>query len=149
MVEQHGLHGLLAGRCCRILLDAGALSADEMARGMSLALSRANEPLHQVVTGSLNRAARNRRPRHNEMDWPRTIRANLKHYQPAYRTIIPAVRIGYGHKRAAPCVRSSCALTRAARWRRRLSMRASAARCSLRCPRSRRTWSCLIHRSWI
>src|SRR5512135_466318 len=57
--------------------------------------------LRQAVTGSLNRAARNRRPRHNEIDWPRTIRANLKHYQPQYRTIIPETRIGYGHKRSA------------------------------------------------
>lgn len=57
--------------------------------------------LRQAVTGSLNRAARNRRPRHNEIDWQRTIRANLKHYQPQYRTIIPETRIGYGHKRSA------------------------------------------------
>ena len=44
---------------------------------------------------------RSRRPRHNEIDWHRTIRANLKHYQPEYRTIIPETRIGYGRKRAA------------------------------------------------
>jgi hypothetical protein len=55
----------------------------------------------QAVMGSLNRATRNRRPRHNEIDWHRTIRANLKHYQPDYRTIIPEVRIGYGRKRAS------------------------------------------------
>jgi Mg-chelatase subunit ChlD len=58
-------------------------------------------PTRQAVLGSLNRAARNRRPRHNEIDWHRTIRANLKHYQPAYRTIIPETRIGYGRKRSA------------------------------------------------
>jgi hypothetical protein len=46
-------------------------------------------PLRQAVTGSLNRSVRNRRPRHNEIDWERTIRANLKHYQPEYKTIIP------------------------------------------------------------
>src|SRR5205814_2956974 len=34
--------------------------------------------LRQAVAGSLNRAVRNRRPRHNEIDWNRTIRANLK-----------------------------------------------------------------------
>ena len=43
----------------------------------------------------------NRRPRHNEIDWNRTIRANLKHYQPEYRTIIPESRIGFGRKRSA------------------------------------------------
>ncbi len=58
-------------------------------------------PTRQAVMGSLNRAIRNRRPRHNEIDWHRTIRANLKHYQPEYRTIIPEVRIGYGRKRGA------------------------------------------------
>jgi Mg-chelatase subunit ChlD len=58
-------------------------------------------PLRQAITGSLNRAARNRRPRHNEIDWQRTIRANLKHYQPEYKTIVPETRIGYGRKRSS------------------------------------------------
>lgn len=55
-------------------------------------------PLRQAITGSLNRSIRNNRPRHHEIDWHRTIRANLKHYQPAYKTIIPERRIGYGRK---------------------------------------------------
>ncbi|HEX8610074.1 MAG TPA: VWA domain-containing protein [Telluria sp.] len=55
-------------------------------------------PFRQAVTGSLNRATRNRRPRHHEIDWLRTIRANLRHYQPEYRTIIPETRIGFGRK---------------------------------------------------
>lgn len=55
----------------------------------------------QAVMGSLNRAQRNRRPRHNEIDWPRTIKANLKHYQQDLQTIIPETRIGYGRKRSA------------------------------------------------
>lgn len=58
-------------------------------------------PTRQAIMGSLNRATRNRRPRHNEIDWHRTIRANLKHYQPKYRTIVPEVRIGYGRKRSS------------------------------------------------
>ena len=58
-------------------------------------------PMRQAVTGSLDRAARNRRPRHNEIDWDRTIRANLKHYQAKYRTIIPETRIGFGRRRRA------------------------------------------------
>ncbi|HWY75784.1 MAG TPA: VWA domain-containing protein [Verrucomicrobiae bacterium] len=56
-------------------------------------------PMRQAVAGSLNRSTRNRRPRHNEIDWNRTIRANLKHYQPEYRTVIPDTRIGYGRRR--------------------------------------------------
>ena len=52
----------------------------------------------QAVTGALHRSVRNRRPRLNEMDWDRTIRQNLRHYQPEYKTIIPEVRIGFGRK---------------------------------------------------
>jgi Mg-chelatase subunit ChlD len=62
---------------------------------------RLANPLRQAIMGSLNRSIRNRRPRHNEIDWPRTIRANLKHYQPEYRTIIPETRIGFGRKTSA------------------------------------------------
>ncbi|HAK77792.1 MAG TPA: hypothetical protein DCM71_12985, partial [Runella sp.] len=42
--------------------------------------------------------SRNKRPRYNEIDWNTTIRKNLKHYLPEYRTIIPETRIGYGRK---------------------------------------------------
>jgi Mg-chelatase subunit ChlD len=62
---------------------------------------RLAEPTRQAVMGSLSRAVRNRRPRHNEIDWNRTIRANLRHYQKDYGTIIPETRIGHGRKRQA------------------------------------------------
>jgi Mg-chelatase subunit ChlD len=62
-------------------------------------------PLRQSILGSLNRAMRNRRPRYNEIDWNRTIRANLKHYQAEYKTIIPETRIGYGRKKAFSSLR--------------------------------------------
>ncbi|WP_374582791.1 VWA domain-containing protein [Pseudoduganella sp.] len=55
-------------------------------------------PMRQAVAGSLNRAARNTRPRHNEIDWLRTIRANLRHYQADYHTIVPERRIGFARK---------------------------------------------------
>ncbi len=58
-------------------------------------------PTRQAIAGSLNRATRNRRPRHTEIDWPRTIRANLRHYQQDYNTIIPETRIGFGRKRSS------------------------------------------------
>lgn len=61
---------------------------------------RLDSKTRQAVAGALNRASRTRRPRHSEIDWPRTIRANLKHYQPEYRTVVPESRIGYGRKRS-------------------------------------------------
>jgi hypothetical protein len=64
-------------------------------------LSKLSSPLQQAISGSLNRSARNRRPRHNEINWNETIRKNLKHYQSKYKTIIPETRIGYGRKRKA------------------------------------------------
>ena len=56
-------------------------------------------PLQQAIRGALNRATRNRRPKYNEIDWRRTIRANLKNYQPAYNAIIPEILIGHSRKR--------------------------------------------------
>ncbi len=64
-------------------------------------LRQLKNPMQQAVMGSLNRSQRNNRPRHNEIDWNRTIRANLRHYQPDYHTIIPERLIGYGRKRSA------------------------------------------------
>ena len=64
-------------------------------------LRRLQSPMQQAVVGSLNRSQRNPRPRHHEIDWHRTIRANLRHYQPDYQTIIPERLIGYGRKRSA------------------------------------------------
>lgn len=55
-----------------------------------------------VIRGALNRGKRTRRPRLNDIDWPRTIRANLGTYQPRYRTIVPERPIGFArHARAA------------------------------------------------
>ncbi len=54
-----------------------------------------------AVNGALNRAARINRPRHADIDWNRTIKANLKHYQAEHRTVIPERLIGYGRRTTA------------------------------------------------
>ncbi len=54
-----------------------------------------------AVSGALNRAARISRPRHADIDWDRTIRANLRHYQPEHRTVIPERLVGYGRRTSA------------------------------------------------
>jgi len=51
-----------------------------------------------AVSGALNRAARARRPRPRDIDWNRTIAANLSRYQPAHRTVIPERLVGYGRR---------------------------------------------------
>lgn len=59
---------------------------------------RLAEPLRQAVRGALARSVRNSRPRASEIDWPSTIKKNLKHYQPEHRTIIPERLVGFGRK---------------------------------------------------
>ncbi|MYX16015.1 VWA domain-containing protein [Streptomyces sp. SID8374] len=57
-----------------------------------------------TLTGALDRSARISRPRHRDIDWDRTIRANLKNYltvpgtdgAPDTGTVVPERLIGYG-----------------------------------------------------
>jgi Mg-chelatase subunit ChlD len=56
---------------------------------------RLGRPTVQAATGALARAARTRSPRHADIDWDRTVRVNLKHYQPSIGTIVPERLVGY------------------------------------------------------
>jgi Mg-chelatase subunit ChlD len=57
-------------------------------------------PTRQAVRGALDRSNRTRRPRPSDIDWNHTIAANLKHYQPSLRTVIPERLVGYGRRSA-------------------------------------------------
>ncbi|MFE3990773.1 VWA domain-containing protein [Streptomyces goshikiensis] len=61
-----------------------------------------------TLSGALDRSAQVSRPRHADIDWNRTIRANLKNYLPEYRTVVPERLIGYG--RAAQSVKKEVIL---------------------------------------
>lgn len=52
----------------------------------------------QAVHGALNRAARTRRPKASDIDWNRTIAANLKHYQPEHGTVVPERLVGHARR---------------------------------------------------
>jgi Mg-chelatase subunit ChlD len=55
-----------------------------------------------AITGALDRSARVLRPkRPGDVDWNRTIQANLRHYLPEQRTLVPERLIGYGRRRQA------------------------------------------------
>lgn len=54
-----------------------------------------------AVTGALNRSARTSNPKLRDIDWNRTIRANLAHYLPEHRTVVPERLIGYGRRSQA------------------------------------------------
>jgi hypothetical protein len=51
-----------------------------------------------AVSGALNRATRTRRPRPRDIDWNKTIAANLSRYVPSRRTVIPERLVGYGRR---------------------------------------------------
>ena len=57
------------------------------------------QPLINAIQGALSKSIKNRRPRSiAEIDWQTTIRANLRHYQADYKTIIPEKLHGKGRR---------------------------------------------------
>ena len=52
-----------------------------------------------AVHGALARSSRSRRPRPADIDWPHTVQANLRHWLPQHRTVVPERLVGYGRRR--------------------------------------------------
>ncbi|MGX2996840.1 vWA domain-containing protein [Streptomyces sp. JNUCC 64] len=63
--------------------------------------ARLAAPTRAAVRGALDRGARTRRPRPRDIDWNRTIAANLAHYLPERRTLVPERLIGRARASAA------------------------------------------------
>ncbi|MGY1455306.1 VWA domain-containing protein [Streptomyces sp. SS8] len=61
-----------------------------------------------TLSGAADRSAKVRRPRHRDIDWNRTVRANLGNYLPEYRTVVPERLVGHG--RASRAVRKDVVL---------------------------------------
>jgi Mg-chelatase subunit ChlD len=59
---------------------------------------RLSDHTRQAVRGALSRSARTRRPRPGDIDWPTTITANLRHWIPEHRTIVPERLVGHGRR---------------------------------------------------
>ncbi|MFB7671748.1 VWA domain-containing protein [Kitasatospora purpeofusca] len=54
-----------------------------------------------TVGGALDRSARVGRPRHRDIDWDRTVRANLRNYLPEHGTVVPERLVGFARARNA------------------------------------------------
>ncbi|MEL6892519.1 MAG: VWA domain-containing protein [Actinomycetota bacterium] len=52
----------------------------------------------QAVRGALARGAVTRRPRPGDIDWTRTIHANLRHWIPERSTLVPEQLLGHGRR---------------------------------------------------
>ncbi len=49
----------------------------------------------EAVRGARDRSRRSHRPRPRDIDWRRTIAANLRHYQSEHRTVVPEKLVGF------------------------------------------------------
>ena len=49
----------------------------------------------EALRGAVDKSKRTFRPRFADIDWPRTIRANLRNYQAEHKTIVPEKLIGF------------------------------------------------------
>jgi Mg-chelatase subunit ChlD len=72
----------------------------EIARGVvgkvvAALLERLERRMADAIRGALNRSRRTSRPRPADIDWPRTVRANLRHYQAQHRTVVPERLVGF------------------------------------------------------
>jgi Mg-chelatase subunit ChlD len=87
----------------RVIPEQAQESARAVVRVVTTDLERRlSQRTRSAVAGALNRASRTSRPRrHADIDWDRTVRANLRNYQPRQRTIVPERLIGYARKQQA------------------------------------------------
>ncbi len=87
----------------RVLPEQARESARAVVAAVTADLERRlAQQTRSAVTGALNRASRTSRPRRPaDIDWDRTIRANLRHYLPRERTVVPERLVGYARKRHA------------------------------------------------
>lgn len=58
------------------------------------------KPVEQALIGRRRQNNRNRRPRPQDIDWDQTIRLNMKHYQPKYKTVLPVNLRGLSRSKA-------------------------------------------------
>lgn len=61
-------------------------------------MERLERKTAEAIRGALDRSRRTHHPRHRDIDWPRTIQANLRHYQPDHKAIIPERLVGFLRK---------------------------------------------------
>ncbi|KPF72282.1 hypothetical protein IP88_10205 [alpha proteobacterium AAP81b] len=58
-------------------------------------MARLERRTAEAIRGALDRSRRSHRPRFADIDWPRTIHANLRHYQPEHASIVPERLVGF------------------------------------------------------
>jgi VWA domain containing CoxE-like protein len=72
-----------------------ATARQVIAKVVAELMERLERKTAEALRGAVDRSRRTNRPRFADIDWPRTIRANLRHYQADHRTIVPERLIGF------------------------------------------------------
>ena len=69
-----------------------------IAKVVAQLMERLERRTAEAIRGAVDRSKRSSRPRFAEIDWPRTIRANLHHYHPDLNTVVPERLIGFARR---------------------------------------------------
>ncbi len=72
-----------------------AIAREVIAKVVAALMERLEQKTAEAVRGAVDRRRRTSRPRFSDIDWPRTIQANLRHYQPEHRTVVPERLVGF------------------------------------------------------
>jgi Mg-chelatase subunit ChlD len=72
-----------------------AAARQVIAKVVAELMERLERKTAEALRGAVDRSRRTFRPRHADIDWPRTIQANLRHYQADHKTIVPERLIGF------------------------------------------------------
>lgn len=61
-------------------------------------MERLERKTAEAIRGAVDKSRRTNRPRPRDIDWRRTITANLRHYQPEHKTVVPEKLVGFMRK---------------------------------------------------
>ena len=72
-----------------------AMARQVIAKVVAELMARLESRTAEALRGAIDRSRRAYRPRFADIDWPRTIRANLRHYQADRGAIVPERLVGF------------------------------------------------------
>ncbi len=72
-----------------------AIAREVVAKVVRDLMARLEARTAEALRGAIDRAQRTFRPRPADIDWRRTIAANLRHYQPDHQTVVPERLVGF------------------------------------------------------
>lgn len=72
-----------------------ATARQVIARVVAELMAKLEKKTAEAVRGAVNKSKRSFRPRFQDIDWPKTIQANLRHYQADLKTVVPDKLVGF------------------------------------------------------